>query len=148
MKKRRKARELALQGLYALEISGNPAVVVQDWIKEQKEMDDEITEFASELFRKTVENQSELNKDVADIAENWEYGRIALIDRLILRIALCELLYFEVIPPKVSINEAIELAKIFSTAKSGSFVNGILDSLYKQYQSDDRIHKKGRGLVG
>ena len=148
MKKRRKARELALQGLYALEMSGNRADVIQDWIRDQKEMDDEITEFASELFRKTVENQSGLDDDVAAVAENWEYGRIALIDRLILRMALCELLYFEIIPPKVSINEAIELAKIFSTSKSGSFVNGILDALYKQYQKDSRIQKKGRGLVG
>ena len=147
MKKRRKARELALQALYALELSGNMAGSVQDWIKEQKDVDDEITDFASELFRKTVENQSELDNDVAAVSENWEYRRIALIDRLILRMALCELLYFEIIPPKVSINEAIELAKIFSTTKSGSFVNGILDSLYKRYKESDRIRKSGRGLV-
>lgn len=148
MKKRRKARELALQALYALELSGNRADVVQDWIKEQKGVDEEITDFASELFRKTVENQSELDSDVAAVSENWDYQRIALIDRLILRMALCELLYFEIIPPKVSINEAIELAKIFSTTKSGSFVNGILDSLYKRYRESNRIQKKGRGLVG
>jgi len=148
MKKRRKARELALQGLYALEMSGNQADLVQKWIKEKKEVDEEITEFASELFRKTVENQAELDQDVAAVAVNWEYHRIALIDRLILRMALCELLYFEIIPPKVSINEAIELAKIFSTSKSSSFVNGILDSLFKKYQSQNRIQKKGRGLVG
>jgi N utilization substance protein B len=84
---------------------------------------------------------------VAKAAENWKYERIALVDRLVLRIALCELLYFDDIPPKVTINEAIDLAKKFSTAESGRFVNGMLDALFKKYSDEKRIRKKGRGLL-
>jgi len=84
---------------------------------------------------------------VTSVVENWEFGRIALIDRLILRLALCELLHFDEIPPKVTINEAIDLAKKYSTSQSGRFVNGILDSLYQKYKSENRIKKRGRGLI-
>lgn len=147
MKKRSKARELVLQGLYAWEVSDNPLEVVLEGISRDGEEDDEIVSFASELLRKTVGDKETLDKDVASVVENWEFERIALVDRLILRLALCELLYFEDIPPKVTINEAIDLAKKFSTAESGRFVNGVLDSLYKKFRKENRIVKRGRGLV-
>jgi len=147
MKRRRRARELALQGLYAWEVSGNSLEVVLEEVSEKGEKDGEIVVFASDLLRKIAEHKETLDKDVDLVVENWEYERIALVDRLILRMALCELLHFDEIPPKVTINEAIELAKEYSTSESGRFVNGILDSLYKKFKSENKIKKKGRGLV-
>ena len=74
-------------------------------------------------------------------------GRIALIDKILLRMAICEILYFPDIPPKVSINEAIEIAKEFSTAGSGKFINGILDAILSEEKTAGRLNKTGRGLV-
>ena len=147
MKKRRRARELALQGLYASEVSDNPLEVVLEEVSEKESEDEEIVTFASNLLRKAIDHKDTLDKDVASVVENWEFERIALIDRLILRMALCELLLFDEIPPKVTINEAIDLAKDYSTAQSGRFVNGVLDSLYQRFKSEKKIVKKGRGLV-
>ncbi len=147
MRRRRRARELALQGLYAWEVSRNPLEGVLEEVSEKGKKDGEIVVFASDLLSKTVKHKETLDKDVDLVVENWEYERIALVDRLIIRMALCELLYFDEIPPKVTINEAIELAKEYSTAQSGRFVNGILDSLYQKFKSENKIKKKGRGLV-
>ncbi len=147
MKKRRKAREFVLQGLYALEISGNPLDVILEEMSARQSNHGEVIRFASELLKKTVEQKTALDQEVALVVENWEFERIALVDRLILRFALCELIYFNEIPPKVTINEAIELAKTYSTSQSGRFINGILDSLYKKLKSEKRIVKKGRGLI-
>ena len=147
MRKRRRARELALQGLYAWEMSGNPMEVVVEEVSTGSKGDDEVARFASDLLKKTVESKDALDRHVNSVVKNWEYERLALVDRLILRMALCELLYFDEIPPKVTINEAIELAKAYSTSQSGRFVNGILDSLYKKFKSENKIQKRGRGLV-
>ena len=146
MRKRRKARELALQGLYAWEVSGNPLETVLKDLS-AKEENEEIVSFASTLLKKTTAHQKTLDRDVTRVVENWDFKRIALVDRLVLRLALCELLYFDEIPPKVTINEAIDLAKKYSTKDSGRFVNGILDSLYKKFKKENRIVKNERGLV-
>ena len=147
MRKRRRSRELALQGLYAEEVSGNNLDIVLDRVASDGNHDKEVVLFASELIKKAVAEKSKLDKEMTAVVENWEFERIALVDRLIVRMALCELLHFHEIPPKVTINEAIELAKTYSTLKSGRFVNGILDSLYKKFKSEKKIKKKGRGLV-
>ena len=112
-----------------------------------KQHDQELLEFTGLLFRETIAHKEELDGEVAAMLENWDISRVALIDRLILRLALCEFLYFEEIPPKVTMNEAIDLAKKFSTGESGRFVNGILDALYKKFTGLNRIQKTGRGLL-
>ena len=146
MGKRRRARELVLQGLYALEVAGNPVKTVVDEI-EQKNQDETVKEFACDLLRKTATNGQELDDFISKAVKNWKFERIAMLDRLILRQSLCELLHFEEIPPKVTINEAIDLAKKFSTAESGRFVNGILDALLKKLKTENKISKSGRGLM-
>lgn len=146
MGKRRRARELALQGLYALEVAGNPIHEVTEEI-EQQDPDPTVQEFACDLLRKTVHHHKALDEVVSQAVKNWKFERIAVLDRLILRQALCELLHFEEIPPKVTINEAIDLAKKFSTAESGRFVNGILDALLKKLKAEGKISKTGRGLM-
>jgi N utilization substance protein B len=116
-------------------------------LKEAVKADKEIKRFAEQLFFKTLENRSQFNEIISRHIKNWEIERLALIDKLVLQMALCEFLYFEDIPTKVTINEAIELVKKFSTAKSGRFVNGILDASLYDLKSDDKIKKTGRGLI-
>jgi len=105
-----------------------------------------VAAFTEALFRKTVAASEECDTLIRSRARNWSFDRIALIDRLILRLAITEFLHFSDIPPKVTIDEAVELAKKFSTGNSGSFVNGILDSLLSDLQKGRRIYKEGRGL--
>ncbi len=143
---RRRARELALQARYAHELSGNdPHAIVADVIAGQDELPAAL-KFAEELFRAAVTHTAQCDAFIKPKAVNWEFHRIAVLDKLILRLAICEFLFFEDIPPKVSIDEAIEIAKKFSTEKSGRFVNGILDSILTDFRVSGRLHKRGRGL--
>ena len=91
--------------------------------------------------------KDEIDKLIMSRVANWEFSRIAVIDRIILRISVCELLYFDDIPPKVSINEAIEIARRYSTEKSDKFVNGVLDSILDDLKKSGRMRKTGRGLL-
>lgn len=129
MGKRRKARELVLQTLYAFEISGGPMEAILTDVLERQKPSPDVAMFATSLANKTVEHLQEIDQLIAQKVKRWELSRIAVVDKNILRLAICELLHFPDIPQKVSINEAIELAKIYSTTESGRFVNGILDSV-------------------
>jgi N utilization substance protein B len=143
---RRRARELALQACYAHELSGNPPAQISDEVILSKDEAGAVLEFANELFRRTVAEISHFDMMIRRKAVNWEFNRIAIMDKLILRMALCEFLYFSDIPPKVTIDEAIEIAKKYSTEKSGRFVNGILDAVLIDLRKEGRLQKKGRGL--
>lgn len=103
--------------------------------------------FTKELLRKTVEFGDEYGELIADKAKNWETERIALLDMLLMKMALAELEHFANIPVKVTLNEYIELAKSYSTPKSKIFVNGVLDKLVADFRKNERINKRGRGLV-
>jgi len=109
--------------------------------------DNEDRDYAKDLFRKTVLNESDLAKEYVDKTPNWDSERIAEIDTIILKMAICELLKFPSIPVKVTLNEYLELAKEYSTPKSSIFINGILDNLVKELQTNNRIQKVGRGLM-
>ena len=109
--------------------------------------DQEDKEFISLLFRKTVLNEIELAKEYIDKTPNWDSERIAEIDTIILKLAICEFLKFPSIPVKVTINEYLELAKEYSTPKSSIFINGILDNLVKDFTNDGKMKKSGRGLL-
>ncbi|MFN3969322.1 transcription antitermination factor NusB [Flavobacterium sp.] len=109
--------------------------------------DEEDKEFVGNLFRKTVLNEVELAKEYIDKTPNWDADRIAEIDTIILKMAICEFLKFPSIPIKVTINEYLEIAKEYSTPKSSIFINGILDNLVKEFQNEDKIKKTGRGLM-
>ena len=109
--------------------------------------DNEDRDFVKDLFRKTVLNESEFAKEYVDKTPNWDSERIAEIDTIILKMAICEFLKFPSIPIKVTLNEYLELAKEYSTPKSSIFINGILDNLVKELQTDNRIQKVGRGLM-
>lgn len=148
MAQRREAREAVLQALYANEIGkGKWEDIIKSVIKPRLSNDTEIFKFAERLFLKIVNNQEQIDEIIQEHLNNWRLGRLNTIDRLLLRIAITEFLYYEQIPTKVSINEAIEIAKKYSTKKSGNFINGILDSALEQLNKDGRINKKGRGLI-
>lgn len=110
-----------------------------------KDADDK--DFAKDLFRKTVLNEKELAKEFDSKTPNWDMDRIAEMDTIILKMAICELLKFPSIPVKVTLNEYLELAKEYSTPKSSIFINGILDNLVKEFQTNKKIIKAGRGLM-
>ena len=109
--------------------------------------DVEDKDFASLLYRKTVLNEEKLAKEFIDKTPNWDMERIAELDTIILKMAICEFFNFPSIPVKVTINEYLELAKEYSTPKSSILINGILDNLVKDFQANDRIKKVGRGLI-
>ena len=132
--------------MYAHEMSGNPLEsVIENMIQSLNE-DDKLKRFAVELLRASGERKDELEKLIVSRAQNWEFDRIAILDKLIMRMAICEFLHFEDIPPKVSIDEAIEISKTYSTEKSGTFINGVLDGVLNQLKGDGLLKKSGRGL--
>ena len=144
--KRRIIREKVLQILYAHELnkeslSAFSSEVLVD-VKDEADID-----FARNLIRRVLANVEELDSKIRERVQNWELNRIALIDKILLRMGICELLYFPDIPPKVSINESIEIAKNYSTAGSGKFINGILDAILAEEKKSGKLNKIGRGLV-
>lgn len=128
MARRSKAREVALQMLYQLDL--NPGVdtdTVREMMREQLH-DEDLERFAWRLFAGVMESRNLLDRRIETVAENWSLGRMAPTDRNALRIGAFELLHSDT-PPRVAIDEAIELAKKFGSAQSSQFVNGILDRL-------------------
>lgn len=108
---------------------------------------EEDQKFTRELLLKTVEFDSDYEKVISAKADNWEADRIALLDMLLMKMALCELEHFHTIPVKVTLNEYIELAKMYSTPKSKLFINGVLDKTVIHFKAESRINKRGRGLM-
>ena len=103
-------------------------------------------EFGKQLLKKTVSKREELENEIEGKTPNWEADRIAQLDLVLLQLGISELLYFESIPPKVTLNEYLEIAKDYSTPKSNIFINGVLDKLVKEYSETNRMKKSGRGL--
>jgi transcription antitermination protein NusB len=109
---------------------------------------DEDREFSKLLFRKVIANYSENLKIIDSFTENWEIERIAFIDVLIMQMAITEMVEFPSIPTKVSLNEYIDIVKFYSTTKSGTFVNGVLDKIITHLKNEKKIVKRGKGLMG
>ena len=109
--------------------------------------DIEDKDFARDIFRKTVLNSSDFEKEIEGRTPNWDKDRIAELDKAIIKMAICEFQKFPSIPVKVTINEYLEIAKEYSTPKSSIFINGILDKLSKEYKEGGKLNKSGRGLL-
>jgi N utilization substance protein B len=109
--------------------------------------DQEDIEFAGQLLVKTLLNDAYLVQEIQVKTPNWDKDRIADIDAILLKMAICELQYFPSIPERVTINEYLEIAKEYSTPKSSIFINGILDKLVKEYRLEGKLNKTGRGLL-
>ncbi len=135
---RHRAREAALQMLYQAEIgrAGADETITTFWPAHdpQGDVDEEARGFANDLVRETLARIQDLDRLLAEHAHNWRVERMAVIDRLVLRLAVCELLTHPETPPKVIINEAIEIARTFSGEEAVPFVNGVLDSVRKELE--------------
>lgn len=129
MRKRTKAREITLKILYQINMTGDDAGdALSAFWRSHKELS-QIKEFATQLVSGTMENIARIDEVIGESAMNWQIQRMAVVDRNILRMATYELLFLDDIPPKVSINEAVDIAKKYSDPQSGKFVNGILDKI-------------------
>ena len=144
--KRRIARERVLQVLYAYDMNKDNLDELMNELFTGL-ADKAEREFAIQLVNRVIIHIEELDEKIKLRVANWEMNRIALIDKLLLRMGICEILYFPEIPPKVSINESIEIAKDFSTAGSGKFINGILDAILSDEKKKGKLNKTGRGLL-
>lgn len=146
---RRMAREQVLKALYAVEVGKSEIHDVSRLqIEHPLRNDPKLAEFARMLFLRTLDTRTQTDEIIGRHIRNWELGRLATIDRLVLRMALTELLEFPDVPVRVSLNEAIDIGNLYSTANSGRFINGILDAALKELEGEGRIRKQGRGLDG
>ncbi len=136
MKKRTRGREIALQFLYQQDLVGGildaPEERLTGFLAEV-EGDQAACDFARRLIRGVLDQREPIDQCIQSVAQNWEIERMAVVDRNVLRVAAYELLHLDDIPPKVAINEAIELGKRFSTQNSGGFINGVLDKIKERY---------------
>mgnify|MGYP000896521416 CR=1 FL=1 len=139
-KDKRLARVIAIQAIYASEIypenSDNIFDIIlnsgedEEWLPLESAPTKDAINYGKKLHKIVVSNKDSLDDLIKKRSKNWSINRITLLDRLILRMSLAEMIYIDDVPPKVSIAEGVEIAKYFSTDESGSFVNGILDSFY------------------
>ena len=145
MRKRTRAREVALQLMTLVDTRGDEALRNIDdtlrmlykldrngEIQTQRDIDEDLLQFAHKLVEGSREMRAGIDKIIGNAAQNWHLSRMAILDRNILRMAVYEMLYLSDIPAKVSINEAIELGKRYSTQQSGAFINGILDRIRRE----------------
>jgi len=132
-KQKRQARIIALQAIYAKELRGSELDDTCDFMMDaDKPPSDKIIKYGKQLSNLIFMHSKELDKLISSRSKNWDFDRITLIDKLILRMALVEMIYVNDVPPKVSIAEGVEIAKQFSTTDSSGFINGILDSVYNE----------------
>ena len=142
--KRTEEREFAFKMLYASEFNHDPFEVqvnLLDAVSQKK-----ATGYVKNIVKYYNSSKKEFDSIIEEKLEHWDLSRVAIVDKVILRLAVAEIFYFEEIPPEVSINEAIELAKKYSTAESGKFVNGLLDAIYRSYKQKKRSKNNKEGI--
>jgi transcription antitermination factor NusB len=133
MRKRTLARESALKILYAIDITKESAeLCINNYWLSQEKVESQVRHFADDIVNGVCHNRAKIDKLISEHATNWELDRMAVIDRNVLRCGTYELMYMDDIPPKVAINEAIDIAKKYGDKDSGAFVNGVLDKISKE----------------
>ncbi len=132
MGKRRFSRELALKFLYQLEFNEADFKDQMDSFEDRLSCQEEVKDFMQELVSKVVDHIKEIDLTLQKYSEHWTLERMTVIDRNILRLGVCELMHSQTIPPKVVINEAVEIAKKYGSEESPDFINGILDKIFKE----------------
>ena len=128
---RRIAREAVLQALYASAMTGEDSDKILKDILNRRSYEPSLIKYITDLFESAIDNKEWCEDQIKSRLNNWEFDRVALLDRLLLIVAISEIYFVEDVPPKVSISEAIEIAKIYCNEDSSSFVNGVLDNVYK-----------------
>ena len=142
---RRKSREYALQLLFFMDMSKDMSPEMIDRFCSCFAPSESVYPFFSKLIDGVMQRKSEIDAIIEDFSANWKVSRMSSVDRNVMRIAVYELLYCDDIPPKVSINEAIDVGKKFGTDESGAFINGILDSIHQAMQRGDSLAKVADG---
>lgn len=142
MGSRRKARECAIQILYEMDLTGTEADEAVSSFRSSFDVPESAFEFCLALIRGVQTHRTEIDALIKEHSENWRLDRMSHVDRNILRLAIFELIYCEDIPPKVSINEAVELGKRFGTDESGAFINGILDAVFVDFNKKQKAERK------
>ena len=128
---KRQARIIALQVIYAQEFQGSDMDITFEYILDPEDMpENDVIVYSRHLCSLTIQHLDEMDELIRKWSKNWDFKRIAIMDRSILRMSLAEMLFENEVPPKVSITEGVEIAKQFSTSDSSSFINGILDAVY------------------
>ncbi len=140
MHQRRKAREVTLQVLYELDVLGIDIREAIDRFWANFDAPEEARQFSSFLIEGTWNNREKIDSLISGSSENWTMARMSRVDKSILRMAVYELLFCHDIPPKVTLNEAIDLGKVYGSENSGAFINGILDALYGKLRKNDEDH--------
>ena len=128
---RRSAREAVLQALYAIEVGKETKSKALKDILKRESRNHDAKNFITELFNASLSNREWCEDQIRSRLNNWEFKRVAVLDRLLLIVAIAEIFFIDTVPPKVSISEAIQIAKRYSTEDSSAFVNGVLDNIYK-----------------
>lgn len=133
MRKRTQSREWALKILYQADMTGKSVLAsAEEFIANEEKIDKEVVDFCKRLVVGIGDNLEAIDSKIRAYATNWDFKRIAVIDRNILRLGIFELMHTPDVPPKVTINEAVELAKKYGDLESSKFVNGILDNIHKK----------------
>lgn len=135
--KRRKAREIVLQALYEAEFSDRTREEIIKSQADERASSEDTVEYATTLFASVLDHVDRLDDEIRNAVEHWDFGRISLVDKSILRFAMAEILYFHEIPTKVIINEAIDIAHKYSSSDAGKFVNGVLDKFASEHRRND-----------
>jgi N utilization substance protein B len=138
---RHQARELAMQALFYMDIQNNPSPQLLDWFCENFHPPKKAYPFFLTLVNGVLENSDEIDALIEKFSKNWKINRMSCVDRNVMRIAVYEMLYCEDIPPKVSINEAVDVGKKFGTEESGAFINGIMDSIRNALDKEGMLKK-------
>ena len=128
---RRSARDAVLQALYAIEVGKETKSKALKDILKRESRNHDAKNFITELFNVSLSNREWCEDQIKSRLNNWEFKRVAILDRLLLIVAIAEIFFIDTVPPKVSISEAIQIAKRYSTEDSSAFVNGVLDNIYK-----------------
>jgi N utilization substance protein B len=148
LSRRRLARERVLQVLYArsMDVRDTDELFAQ-LIASDEQLGAQGIEFSRDLLRRFTSHEEEINAIITGHLANWDFSRVALIDKILLELGITEFKYFPEIPPKATINELIEIAKDFSTDESGKFINGILHKVKDDLTTKGELNKEGRGLI-
>ncbi len=128
---------MSLKVMYRYEEGDTDINTIENSIFEGKKYSSADIEFCKELVNKTIAHKEEIDERIIEVLKNWTFDRIQLIDKIILRLSTCEIIYFDDIPPQVTINEAIEIGKKYGSADSGKFINGVLDAIKMNYESSN-----------
>ena len=130
---RRKARELAMQTLFCLDMIDDVSEDLIGRLCEMANPPEDVRLFCGKLIRGVIDNRAAIDEVIERFSDNWKLTRMACVDRNVIRISVYEMLHCDDIPPRVSINEAVDIGKKYGTEDSGAFINGILDSIYQRY---------------